>query len=57
MGDMYQNNQFQPTTLCGDAKVTVAQQAANRVDCTEQNNVHTLNKKNGRVRKKDEWYV
>ena len=30
MGDMDQNNQFQPTILCDDAKVTVAQQTVNK---------------------------
>ena len=40
---MDQNNQFQPTTLCGDANVTVAQQAANRAGRTEHNHVHTMN--------------
>ena len=43
MGDMDQNNQFQPTTLCGDANATVAQQAAYRAGRTEHNNVHTMN--------------
>ena len=43
MGDMDQNNQFQPTTLCGNANVTVAQQAANRASRTEHINVHTMN--------------
>ena len=42
MRDMDQNNQFQPT-LCGDANVTVAQQAASRAGRTEHNNVHTMN--------------
>ena len=40
---MDQNNQFQPTTLCGDANVTVAQQDANRAGRTEHNNVHNMN--------------
>ena len=43
MGDMDQNNQFQPTTFCSDANATVAQQAANRASRTEHNNVHTMN--------------
>ena len=43
MRDMDQNNQLQPTTLCGDANATVAQQAANRAGHTEHNNVHTMN--------------
>ena len=40
---MDQNNQFQLTTLCGDANVTVAQQAANRAGHTEHSNFHTMN--------------
>ena len=40
---MDQNNQFHPTTLCGDANVTVAQQAANRAGHTEHNNIHAMN--------------
>ena len=43
MGDLHQNNQFQPTPLCGDANVTVAQQTANRAGRTEHNNFHTIN--------------
>ena len=40
---MDQNNQLQPTILCGDANVTVVKEAANRAGRTEHNNVHTLN--------------
>ena len=40
---MDQNNQFQPTSLCGDANITVAQQATNRAGRTEHNDVHTMN--------------
>ena len=43
MGDMDQNNQFQPTSLCGDANIIVAHQTANRAGWTEQKNVHTMN--------------
>ena len=43
MGDMDQKIQFQLTTLCGDAYITVVQQAANRTGRTEHNNVHTRN--------------
>ena len=43
MGDMDQNNQFQPITFCCNSNVTVAQQAANRADRTKHNNFHTMN--------------
>ena len=40
---MNQNNQFQSTTLYGDANVTVVQKAANRAGCKGHNNFHTMN--------------
>ena len=43
MGDLDQNDQFQPTTFCGDANAPVAQQAASRANRTEHNNIHTMN--------------
>ena len=43
MGDIDQNNQFQPITFFDDANVTVVQQAANRVGRIEHNNFHTMN--------------
>lgn len=39
MGDMDQNNQFQPTALCGSANVTMMLKAANRAGRTEHNMV------------------
>ena len=54
MGDMDQNNQFQPTALCSDAIGRVAQQAANKAGHTEHNNVHSMNIENREMRKKDE---
>ena len=43
---MDQNNQLQLTILCGDANLTVTQEAANRAGRTEHNNVHTMNNRN-----------
>ena len=43
VGDIDQNNQFQPITFFDDANVTVVQQAANRVGRIENNNFHTMN--------------
>ena len=50
---MDQNNQLQPTILCGDANVTVAQEAANRAGRTEHNNVHTMNNRKRTNEEKD----
>ena len=43
VGDIDQNNQFQPITFFDDANVTVVQQAANRAGRIEHNNFHTMN--------------
>ena len=52
MGDMDQSNQFQSNNnqfqfqLCGDANLTVAQQATGSTGRTEHSNVDTMNIQN-----------
>ena len=54
---MDRNDEFQPTSLGGDANVTVAQKADNRAGRTEHNNVHTMNNREWTDEEKNEKYV